>query len=302
MLALQISDLHKSYGDKEVLAGLDLQIPAGGFTALLGHNGAGKTTTIGIITGLVRKSGGTVAIFGEDSDAHPLRARRRVALMAQDYNFSQFETVENVVLDQAGFYGIGRKEARQRADRLFRILELDHVRLAQTRNLSGGLKKRMMLARAVISQPGLLVLDEPTAGVDVEARHMIWDFLRQLNREGAAVLLASHYFDEVEELCSRAAVLKDGRICAEGSVAELSSKLVTRTVVFELSGPPPADLDLPLEPCGPNCAEYTYDSASEDISRAVTALASRGCRVLAVRSRGGGLEDYFLSCSGGRSS
>ncbi len=295
MQALRITDLKKKYGDHEVLSGLDLDVEEGAFLALLGHNGAGKTTTLGIIAGLIRKTSGSVSVFEHDLDQDPVGVKSCIGLMTQDYNFSQFETVEQVVLNQAGFFGIRRAEAKRRAQRLFEVMNLQSLRNTETRELSGGMKKRMMLVRAVITGPKLLILDEPTAGVDIEVRHQIWSFLRELNRGGTTILLTTHYFEEVENLCQQVAILKDGRISEKGFVHELTSRLTRRTVIFELSKPLPADCALPLVALDGSYVEYTYDANKNNISEMITALLTHGCSVLSVRNRSSSLEEYFLN-------
>ena len=295
MQALRITDLRKKYGDHDVLCGVDLCVEEGSFTALLGHNGAGKTTTLGIVAGLIRKTSGSVSVFDHYLDSDPVAVKSCIGLMTQDYNFSQFETVEQVVLNQAGFFGIRRSDARKRADRLFDIMDLQSLRHAETRELSGGMKKRMMLVRAVITEPRLLILDEPTAGVDIEIRHLIWNFLRELNRSGTTVLLTTHYFEEVENLCQQVAILKNGVISDGGYVHELISRLTVRSVIFGLSCPLPADCYLPLTPLDGNYVEYTYDSKKTNVSEMVTALLKYGCSVLSVRNRSSSLEEYFLN-------
>ncbi len=300
MNALEIRGLRKSYGGAEVLKGVDLTIGQGEFFGLLGHNGAGKTTTLGIVSGLIRKTSGTVSVFGHSIDDAPLKARACIGLASQDCTFSQFETVEEVVLCQAGFYGIPRSRARQEAEGIFRRLDLDRFRRQETRELSGGAKRRLMLARAVIVRPRLLILDEPTAGTDAAARRSMWDYLRELNASGVTVLLTTHYFEEIEQLCGRAAILENGCIADLGTVPELSSRLGEKRLILELEGPLIPGLPLRPSPLGANFAECTYDPSSGSLTDLIVRLQSQGCTVRSVRSAASSLEEYFLRRTGDR--
>ncbi|HHS89097.1 MAG TPA: ABC transporter ATP-binding protein, partial [Rhodobacteraceae bacterium] len=209
--ALDISRLHKTYrGGFEALKGIDLTVAEGDFFALLGPNGAGKSTTIGIMTSLVRKSSGTVKIFGHDVDREPSQAKQQIGLVPQEFNFNQFEPVEEILLNQAGYYGIGRKAAKHTVERFLRKLGLWEKRRSQARALSGGMKRRLMIARAMVHEPRMLILDEPTAGVDIEVRRSMWAFLQEINARGTTIILTTHYLEEAENLCRNIAIIDHG--------------------------------------------------------------------------------------------
>ncbi len=217
--ALDIHDLTKTYaGGTKALQGVTLSIPEGDFYALLGPNGAGKTTLIGIVSGLVNKTAGTVAVFGHDVEKDPSKAKAMIGVVPQEFNFSIFEAVEDIVIGQAGYYGVPPEVARPRAEQLLKDLGLWDKRRAQSRTLSGGMKRRLMIARALCHQPKLLILDEPTAGVDIELRRGRWDYLRELNKNGTTILLTSHYLEDVVALCRHMAIIKDGIVHVEGDV------------------------------------------------------------------------------------
>lgn len=233
--AIDIQSLHKTYSDgTQALKHIDLSVGTGDFFALLGANGAGKTTIIGILTGLVNKSGGQVQVFGHDIDKAFGAAKRSMGVVPQEMNFNMFEKIEQIVVNQAGYYGIDRHEAQIRTEELLKRLELFGKRHQPSRGLSGGMKRRLMIARALVHRPRLLILDEPTAGVDVELRHSMWDFLKQLNREGTTILLTTHYLEEVEQLCRNAAIIKNGEIILSGSVKNLRLMLDKDTYVIHV--------------------------------------------------------------------
>ena len=233
--AISISNLVKTYANgTEALKGIDLQVEAGDFFALLGANGAGKTTIIGILTGLVNKTGGQASVFGHDIDHEHNAAKRMIGVVPQEMNFNQFEKVEDIVLTEAGYFGIPRAEAASECEQLLKRLELWEKKSQPSRNLSGGMKRRLMIARALITRPRLLILDEPTAGVDVELRYSMWDYLRDLNRNGLTVLLTKHYLEEVEQMCRNAAMIKDGKIITNDSVRNLVGILEKETYVVHV--------------------------------------------------------------------
>jgi ABC-2 type transport system ATP-binding protein len=220
--ALDINDLRKTYtGGVEALKGIDLTVPEGEFFGLLGPNGAGKTTTIGITTGLVKLSSGTVRVKGHDVVREFRQARRLIGLAAQELNFDWFFSIEDLMLLQAGYYGVSKKIARDNAARLLEEFGLTAKRKAKPRELSGGMKRRFQIARSLVHDPDILILDEPTAGVDVELRHMLWDYLARLNQEGRTIILTTHYIEEAEKLCQRVAIIDNGQIIAVGSPGEL---------------------------------------------------------------------------------
>jgi len=246
MKALEIHNLKKTYANGvQALKGIDLEVSEGDFFALLGPNGAGKSTTIGIITSLVKKSGGKVFVYGYDLDTHSVDAKSLIGIVPQELNFSQFESCIEIVVNQGGFYGISRKLARERAEKYLRQLGLWEKRYDLSRTLSGGLKRRLMIARALIHEPKLLILDEPTAGVDVELRRSMWKFLRDLNNQGITIVLTTHYLEEAENLCKNIAIIDLGNIIENTSMKYLLGKLNTETFVFDLKDPLEKKLSLP---------------------------------------------------------
>ncbi len=233
--ALSIQGLRKTYGGNvEALKGVDLKVEEGDFFALLGPNGAGKSTLIGILTGLVTKTGGSVEVFGHDLDRDPGRVKSCLGVVPQEFNFNVFESVKNTVIYQAGYYGIERAQAEPKAENLLKNLDLWEKRDEPGRNLSGGMKRRLMLARALINQPRMLILDEPTAGLDIELRRSLWDFLIELNRSGTTIILTTHYLEEAEHLCRNVAIIDHGELLELQPIAELLKRLETQTFIFEL--------------------------------------------------------------------
>ncbi|MDF1833179.1 MAG: ABC transporter ATP-binding protein, partial [Porticoccaceae bacterium] len=220
--ALSIKGLTKTYGNGfQALKGVDLDVMPGDFFALLGPNGAGKSTIIGIISSLVRKTTGSVAVFGQDIDKDFARAKKNVGVVPQEFNFNQFEKVFDIVVTQAGYYGLPRKVAEQRAEKYLRRLDLWDKQDQRSRMLSGGMKRRLMIARALVHEPRLLILDEPTAGVDIELRRSLWGFLREINAQGTTIILTTHYLEEAESLCRRIAIIDQGAITQNTTTREL---------------------------------------------------------------------------------
>lgn len=252
MKALSLDGLCKTYSSGlEALCGVSIEVEAGDFFGLLGPNGAGKTTTIGIITSLVTKSAGRVEVFGIDIDVDFPTAKKCIGVVPQEYNFSIFEKVIDIVTQQAGYYGISRPLALVRAEKYLRKLGLWEKRETPARELSGGMKRRLMIARGLVHEPKLLILDEPTAGVDVELRRGMWLFLEELNREGITIILTTHYLEEAEQLCNRIAIISDGRLVENTTKRDLLRKLDSETIVFETQSPvsqlvPAAGLDMRL--------------------------------------------------------
>jgi ABC-2 type transport system ATP-binding protein len=238
MNALEIKQLKKIYANgTEALKGIDLEIRPGDFLALLGPNGAGKSTTIGIVSSLVRKTSGSVRIFGHDLDTEIFEAKSCIGIVPQEFNFSQFETSLEIVLNQAGYYGIPRRMALQRAERYLGKMDLWGKRNDASRTLSGGLKRRLMIARALMNEPRLLILDEPTAGVDVELRRSMWEFLTEINKSGITILLTTHYLEEAENLCKTIAIIDKGRLIENTSMKTLIGKLNTEIFILDLEQP-----------------------------------------------------------------
>lgn len=222
MSAIELNGLEKTYATgTRALKGVTFSVPEGSIFALLGANGAGKTTIIGILTGLVRKTGGSAKVFGIDLDQDPEAMRLQIGVVPQEFNFSIFEKVFDIVVDQAGYYGVPRAEARKRAEGLLKDLGLWEKRDAVSRTLSGGMKRRLLIARALVHRPKLLLLDEPSAGVDVELRRGMWDFVRRIHAEGTTIVLTTHYLEEAQQLCERVVILKQGSVVRDTTVAEL---------------------------------------------------------------------------------
>ena len=233
--ALAITDLRKTYDNGfTALKGINLSVQQGDFYALLGANGAGKSTTIGIISSLVNKTSGTVTIFGYDLDTQRELAKSQLGLVPQEFNFNVFEPVGEILINQGGYYGIERPIATERAEKLLKQLGLWEKRKEQARTLSGGMKRRLMIARALIHEPRLLILDEPTAGVDIEIRRSMWEFLTDLNQSGITIILTTHYLEEAESLCRNIGIIDQGQLIENTSMKTLLSRLDTETYVFDL--------------------------------------------------------------------
>ncbi|HEU5443518.1 MAG TPA: ABC transporter ATP-binding protein [Steroidobacteraceae bacterium] len=238
MNALSVRGLTKTYKNGvQALKGIDLEVEQGDFFALLGPNGAGKTTLIGIMTSLVTKTGGEVAVFGHDIDRELEAAKACIGVVPQELNFNMFESPETIVVNQAGFYGIPRAEARRRAQQYLKQLQLWDKRDKASRSLSGGMKRRLMIARALMHEPRLLILDEPTAGVDIEIRRSMWDFLQEINRRGTTIILTTHYLEEAETLCRNIAIIDGGRIVERDRMSSLLRRLHTETFLLNVSAP-----------------------------------------------------------------
>src|SRR5690348_6102718 len=235
MYALSIRGLKKTYKNGvKALKGVDLDVEQGDFFALLGPNGAGKTTLIGILTSLVNKTAGTVNVFGHDLDNELEAAKACIGIVTQEINFNQFETPQTIMVNQAGFYGIERPLARERTEKYLTLLQLAEKRNTIARGLSGGMKRRLMIARALVHEPRLLILDEPTAGVDIEVRRSMWEFLKEINHRGTTIILTTHYLEEAESLCRNIAIINRGLIAERDSMSSLLRKLHTETFVLNL--------------------------------------------------------------------
>jgi ABC-2 type transport system ATP-binding protein len=297
MSALLLQDLYKRYGNGvEALRGIDLEVRPGDFFGLLGPNGAGKSTAIGIISSLVRKTAGRVEVFGYDLDRQPWEAKSRLGLVPQEFNFNGFETAEQIVVNQAGFYGLERRLAKQRAEKYLRTLGLWDKRDHQSRTLSGGMKRRLMIARALVHEPKLLILDEPTAGVDIELRRSMWDFLREINARGTTIILTTHYLEEAETLCRNIAIIDGGRIIENTSVKSLLRKLSTHGFLLDIRG---GDDDLPPLPAHrvARLDESTLDieiTAEQNLTEVFAALAGAGIQVLSMKNKANRLEELFI--------
>ena len=296
--ALSIRNLKKVYrGGVEALRGIDLDVQEGDFFALLGPNGAGKSTTIGIISSLVNKSSGQVTVFGKDLDTQKAAAKTFIGLVPQEFNFNQFEPVEEVLINQAGYYGIERRLARERAERYLRELDLWEKRRQMARQLSGGQKRRLMIARALVHEPKLLILDEPTAGVDIEIRRSMWTFLREANARGTTIILTTHYLEEAESLCRNIAIIDHGEIVENTSMKRLLSKLDRETVVLDVAEELDAAPELPgyqvrLADATTLEAEISRESS---LSGLFAQLSDRGVHVTSMRNKSNRLEELFLT-------
>ncbi|CRL44193.1 Daunorubicin/doxorubicin resistance ATP-binding protein DrrA [Sodalis glossinidius str. 'morsitans'] len=287
----------KTYaGGVQALKGIDLNVEAGDFYALLGPNGAGKSTTIGIISALVNKSAGKVRVFGYDTDKDIVNAKRQLGLVPQEFNFNPFETIYQIVVHQAGYYGVERKQAAARAEKYLRQLDLWDKRDERARMLSGGMKRRLMIARALMHEPKLLILDEPTAGVDIELRRSMWVFLRDLNNSGTTIILTTHYLEEAEMLCRHIGIIQHGRLMENTSMRELLSKMKSETFI----------LDLAAKSALPQLNGYRsqlLDTSTlevevmreQGLNSLFSQLSAQGVQVLSMRNKANRLEELFVS-------
>jgi ABC-2 type transport system ATP-binding protein len=303
MKALSLRQLSKTYRNGvQALKGIDLDVEDGDFFALLGPNGAGKSTTIGIVSSLVNKTGGTVGVFGHDIDTELEAAKSCLGVVPQEINFNQFEKVSTILLNQAGFYGIPRSVARGRVEHWLRQLQLWDKRDAVSRTLSGGMKRRLMIARALVHEPQLLILDEPTAGVDIEVRRSMWEFLRRINEQGTTIILTTHYLEEAESLCRHIAIIDEGRIIENDRMSSVLRKLHTEIFVLNLREPL---LELPALP-GYRLArvdETTLEievNKEQNLNDIFAALSAANVEVLSLRNKANRLEELFLRLVEGR--
>ncbi len=295
--ALAFRNLTKTYANGvKALKGVNLDVREGEFFALLGPNGAGKTTAIGIVTSLVTKTGGTVQVFGHDIDTELELAKSCIGLVPQEINFNLFETCMTIVVNQAGFYGIPRPLARQRAEKYLTQLQLWDKRNTVARTLSGGMKRRLMIARALMHEPRLLILDEPTAGVDIEIRRSMWTFLREVNASGTTIILTTHYLEEAENLCRQVAIIDDGRIIEFDSMGNVLRKLQTETFVFNLQVP------VSSVPVLPGFAAHLVDdhtlevelSRGQSLNQLFEQFTQQHLTVTSMRNKVNRLEELFV--------
>lgn len=294
--ALNISGLTKTYkGGTKALRGIELQVEEGDFFALLGPNGAGKSTTIGIVSSLVNKTEGSVNVFEFDLATQPVQAKSCIGLVPQEFNFNQFEKLHQIVINQAGYYGVPRHIAKQRAEKYLKQLDLWDKRDQPARELSGGMKRRLMIARALMHEPRMLILDEPTAGVDIEIRRSMWTFLKEINEQGVTIILTTHYLEEAEMLCRNIAIIDKGQIVENTSMKSLLTKLNIETFV----------LDLPLNSPTPKLEGFEYrqiddhtlevDVPKEQSLNAVFAqLSEQGLEIMSMRNKANRLEELFV--------
>jgi ABC-2 type transport system ATP-binding protein len=296
-LALEIEGLRKTYGNgTEALRGIDLQVRRGDFFALLGPNGAGKSTAIGIICSLINKTAGTVRVFGHDLDTELEAAKSCIGLVPQEQNFNQFEPVEEIVINQGGYYGIDRRTATQRAEQYLRQLGLWEKRRQMARELSGGMKRRLMIARALVHEPKLLILDEPTAGVDIEIRRSMWQFMRRINEQGTTIILTTHYLEEAENLCKHIAIINNGMTVENTDMKALLMRLHVETFILNLKAPLNEaphipDYDITQLDESTLSVDITKEQSINDLFEA---LSSRGIAVLSMRNKTNRLEELFV--------
>lgn len=297
MKALSIKQLKKTYKNGfEALKGVDLEVDSGDFFALLGPNGAGKSTMIGIISSLVTKSSGSVSIFGHDLNKDNERAKSCIGLVPQEVNFNQFETVKNVVLNQAGYYGIPRKQALVRAEDCLRQMDLWDRRDSVSRRLSGGMKRRLMIARAMVHQPRLLILDEPTAGVDIEIRRSMWQMMRDVNAEGTTIILTTHYLEEAESLCRNIAIINNGEIIEKSAMGALLNRIHTDHFVLDIAQSletAPVIDGCEIELAGKHVLNVAVPK-SHGLNRLFQELSSLQIDVLSLKNKSNRLEQLFI--------
>jgi ABC-2 type transport system ATP-binding protein len=295
--ALHIRGLRKTYNDgPEALKGIDLDVREGDFFALLGPNGAGKSTTIGIIASLVTKTAGTVRVFDADIDSDIQTAKTYLGLVPQEFNFNVFEPVENIIINQAGYYGIPRQQASRRCEQVLRQLGLWDKRRSRARDLSGGMKRRLMIARALVHQPRLLILDEPTAGVDIEIRRSMWQFLREINDQGTTIILTTHYLEEAENLCRNIAIINQGEIAEDTDMKTLLGKLNMETFVLNLRHPlaePPSLPEYALRQTDDTTLEVNVDK-TQSLNALFQQLTAHKIEVLSLRNKTNRLEELFV--------
>jgi len=303
MHALSIKNLSKKYkSGVEALKSISFDVQQGDFFALLGPNGAGKTTAIGIITSLVNKSSGSIEVFGHDIDKELAKAKSCIGVVPQEVNLNLFDYNFNILVNQAGFYGIPRSESKKRAEQYLKKMQLWEKRKTDARSLSGGMKRRLMVARALVNRPKLLLLDEPTAGVDIETRRMMWDFLRDLNNNGTTIILTTHYLEEAEQLCNKVAIIDEGNIIENDSMQNVLKKL--KTEVFILNTEKPLDEAPKIDGYSTNLRspqeiEITV-SQEQGVNDAFASLQDRGVKVLSMRNKNSRLEELFLDLTKGQ--
>ncbi len=296
--ALKIRNLKKTYDNRFVaLKGIDLEVQQGDFFALLGANGAGKSTTIGVIASLINKTSGEVEVFGHDLDNEREQVKQLIGLVPQEFNFNIFEPIYEIIINQGGYYGIERAQAKQRAEELLKLLGLWEKRRDIAKNLSGGMKRRLMIARALIHSPKLLILDEPTAGVDIEIRRSMWELLTRLNEAGTTIILTTHYLDEAESLCRNIAIINHGEVIENTSMKQLLAKLHTETFVLDLKEPlsaTPTIEDLLIRQRDEHTLEVELDK-SRSLNFMFEKLDEHGLKVMSMRNKSNRLEELFMN-------
>ena len=297
MKALSISNLKKEYqGGIQALKGIDLEVDEGDFFALLGPNGAGKSTTIGVISSLVTKTSGQVKILDIDIDENHSLAKKKLGVVGQEVNFNQFEKVGDIIRNQAGYYGLGFRKSKENAKYYMKKLDIWDKRNEQARKLSGGMKRRVMVAKALVNNPELLILDEPTAGVDIELRRSLWDFLTEINNSGTSIILTTHYLEEAERLCRNIAIIDSGEIVENTSMQELLTRLEEETFIFDLlipinKLPEVSGFEMILE--NPKRIKVTVDK-EQGLNAVFKSLSELGIEISSMRNETGRLEELFL--------
>ena len=299
--ALSITGLHKEYENGfQALKGIDLEVKEGDFFALLGPNGAGKSTTIGIICSLVQKTAGKVSVFGHDIDTHFSQAKKEIGIVPQEFNFNHFEKPFDILVTQAGYYGLPSGLASERAEKYLRKLDLWDKRAVQSRSLSGGMKRRLMIARALVHEPRLLILDEPTAGVDIELRRSMWQFLREINASGTTIILTTHYLEEAESLCRNIAIIDEGKIIRNTSIKSLLKSLQKEVFIFDTREEIHSLPDIsPFT--GKRIDEHSFEvevEKSDSLNTLFTKLSEQGVEIVSMRNRANRLEELFVMMVG----
>ena len=297
MHALSIKNLTKTYANgNQALKGINFSVDAGDFYALLGPNGAGKTTAIGIVSSLINKTGGEVEIFGHNIETELEAAKTCIGLVPQEINLNLWEDVHNIVLNQAGYYGLGRRLASERTEKYLRVLRLWDRRNDSARSLSGGMKRRLMIARALVHEPRLLILDEPTAGVDIEIRRSMWEFLRQINQDGTTIILTTHYLEEAESLCRHVAIIDEGVIIEDAPMGAVLRKLQREVFVLSLAQPlkEAPVLDGFRAVLQEDCELEVEKGPAVDLNDLFAQLGDKGIRVVSLRNKANRLEELFM--------
>jgi len=299
--ALSIKNLCKIYDSGlEALKNIDLEVMPGDFFAVLGPNGAGKSTTIGIISSLVRKTSGNIEIFGKDIDSDFSQAKQFLGVVPQEFNFSMFEKVEDIILQQAGYYGLPRTQAKAQAEKYLGKLGLWDKRNTPARMLSGGMKRRLMIARALVHEPKLLILDEPTAGVDIELRRSMWEFLREINAAGTTIILTTHYLEEAESLCRNVAIIDKGEIVQNTSIRKLLQQLNKEVFILDAAG----HLNGLPDITGYVVTQVDEHSIEVEVERGQSlnevfqSLSHQGVRIVSMRNKANRLEELFIAMTG----
>lgn len=297
MKALSIKNLKKTYSNGfEALKGLDLDVEAGDFFALLGPNGAGKSTLISIISSLVTKTSGEISVFGHDLEKQANLSKSLIGLVPQEINFNQFETVKNVVMNQAGFFGINRRDARIQTEICLRQMDLWDKRNSISRRLSGGMKRRLMIARAMVHKPKLLILDEPTAGVDIEIRRAMWEMMAEVNRQGTTIILTTHYLEEAESLCRNIAIINHGQIIEKSTMQNLLSRIHTEQFLLDIAQPllaAPVIANYQIELADAQTLLVSVEK-THGLNPLFLQLSQLGISVLSMKNKSNRLEQLFI--------